>query len=113
MKRHIKLGITGILEKVEQCKTGSIKLHIRNNGKLSTPLMTTKFPQLPAIKAKAERLVGSKVTTQVSHTTSDWGKAKFFCDVNSSTVINKPVYQDTSDFSMDDLGPGLSSFEGG
>ena len=83
MKSNIKSGITGKLKRVELCRTGSLKIHVeRADGSVSTPLMTKKFPALPAIKSKAESLVGNTITTMVSNTTDAWSAGKFFCDLN-------------------------------
>ena len=84
LKKEIKVGIVGKLEDITTCSTGSIKLHVkRNDGRITTPLMTTKFPELPQIKKKAEALKGKLVRTYVSTTTDDWAAGKFFCDLDA------------------------------
>ena len=81
-KANYKDGVTGTLIAVKDCKTGSIRISIKkDNGHIVNPLMTSKFPQLPSVRAKAIALEGQRVSTMVSQTTDSFSADKFFADI--------------------------------
>ncbi|CAM4439799.1 hypothetical protein [Vibrio agarivorans] len=77
-KQRVRNEGFGVLSKVQRDRYNNLVITNSDGKSLK---MTTKYPEIGEIEAKATQLLGCTVAVFTSQTTANWSTLEYFCDL--------------------------------
>ncbi|MDN2481174.1 hypothetical protein [Vibrio agarivorans] len=110
-KKRVRNEGFGVLSKVQRDRYNNLVITSSDGKRLK---MTTKYPEIGEIEAKARQLIGCTVAVFTSQTTANWSTLEYFCDLESlrstrSRLASEPCGDFWSNISGEDgyIGDGV------